>query len=140
MLYLAIVDKLNRAGFVVAPYNTPEEESSVKSVPGPARHVGEAGNRVRSWRGWVQCAVKNSMAKIKKCPRGYWRCSCWRPGGWYWCRAGSGDRRCGWGRGWRCGCHTAGKATGMKKRKYGQITKNGHFGRFFHILTVFSVK
>jgi hypothetical protein len=38
------------------------------------------------------------------------------------------------------GAYTAGKATGMKKRKYGQITKNGHFGRFFHILTVFSVK
>ena len=37
MLDLAIVDKLNRAGFVVAPYNTPEEESSVKSVSGPAR-------------------------------------------------------------------------------------------------------
>ena len=104
VLDFAIVDEFNRAGFVVAPYSTPEEESSVKRVSGPARHVGEAGNRVRSWRGWVQCAVKNSMAKIKKCPRGYWRCSCWRPGGWYWCRAGSGDRRCGWGRGWRCGC------------------------------------
>ena len=25
MLYLAMVDKLNRAGFVMAPYNTPEE-------------------------------------------------------------------------------------------------------------------
>ena len=52
MLNLAIVDKLNRAGFVVAPYNTPEEESSVKSVSGPARHharmharhVGEASH------------------------------------------------------------------------------------------------
>ena len=48
MLNLAIVDKLNRAGFVVAPYNTPEEESSVKSVPGPARHVGEADNSTLS--------------------------------------------------------------------------------------------
>ena len=47
MLDLAIVDKLNRAGFVVAPYNTPEEESSVESVPGPARHVGEAPLLVR---------------------------------------------------------------------------------------------
>ena len=44
MLDLAIVDKLNRAGFVVAPYNTPEEVPSVKSVSGPARHVGEAGS------------------------------------------------------------------------------------------------
>ena len=51
MLYLAIVDKLNRAGFVVAPYNTPEEVPSVKSVSGPARHVGEADNRVRDSRG-----------------------------------------------------------------------------------------
>ena len=33
MLDLAIVQKLNRAGFVVAPYNTPEEESSVKTLP-----------------------------------------------------------------------------------------------------------
>ena len=48
MLDLAIVGKLNRASFVVAPYSTPEEESSVKRVSGPARHVGEAGNRVRS--------------------------------------------------------------------------------------------
>ena len=42
MLNLAIVDKLNRAGFVVAPYNTPEEESSVKSVvwAGSARWRG----------------------------------------------------------------------------------------------------
>ena len=47
MLNLAMVDKLNRAGFVVAPHNTPEGESSVKSVSGPARHVGEANNRVR---------------------------------------------------------------------------------------------
>ena len=45
MLDLAIVDKLNRAGFVVAPYNTPEEVPSVKSVSGPARHVGEADKR-----------------------------------------------------------------------------------------------
>ena len=45
MLDLAIVDKLNRAGFVMAPYNTPEEVPSVKSVSGPARHVGEADNR-----------------------------------------------------------------------------------------------
>ena len=51
MLYLAIVDKLNRAGFVVAPYNTPEEVPSVKSVSGPARHVGEADKRVRDSRG-----------------------------------------------------------------------------------------
>ena len=43
MLDLAIVDKFNRAGFVVAPYSTPEEVPSVKSVSGPARHVGEAG-------------------------------------------------------------------------------------------------
>ena len=34
MLNLAMVDKLNRAGFVVAPYNTPEEESSVKACLG----------------------------------------------------------------------------------------------------------
>jgi hypothetical protein len=45
MLDLAIVDKLNRVGFVVALNNTPEEESIVKSVSGPARHVGEADNR-----------------------------------------------------------------------------------------------
>ena len=51
MLNLAIVDKLNRAGFVGAPYNTPEEVPSVKSVSGPARHVGEADNRVRGSRG-----------------------------------------------------------------------------------------
>ena len=50
MLYLAIVDKLNRAGFVVAPYNTPEEVPSVKSVSGPARHVGEADKRVSAVR------------------------------------------------------------------------------------------
>ena len=48
MLDLAIVDKLNRAGFVVAPYNTPEEVPSVKSVSGPARHVGEADKRVET--------------------------------------------------------------------------------------------
>ena len=51
MLNLAMVDKLNRAGFVVAPYNTPEEVPSVKSVSGPARHVGEADERVRDSRG-----------------------------------------------------------------------------------------
>ena len=43
MLDIAIAEKLNRAGFVVAPHNTPEEVPSVKSVSGPARHVGEAG-------------------------------------------------------------------------------------------------
>jgi len=42
MLNLAMVEKLNRAGFVVAPYSTPEEQPSVKSVSGPAGHVGEA--------------------------------------------------------------------------------------------------
>ena len=45
VLQLAIVDKLNRAGFVVAPYNTPEEVPSVKSVSGPARHVGRGNSR-----------------------------------------------------------------------------------------------
>ena len=55
MLNLAIVDKLNRAGFVVAPYNTPEEVPSVKSVSGPARHVGEADKRVRDSRGGSPC-------------------------------------------------------------------------------------
>ena len=39
VLDFAIVDEFNRAGFVVAPYSTPEEESSVKSASGPARHV-----------------------------------------------------------------------------------------------------
>ena len=37
MLYLAIVDKLNRAGFVVAPYNTPEEGSGFSSMKERAR-------------------------------------------------------------------------------------------------------
>ena len=55
MLNLAMVDKLNRAGFVVAPYSTPEEQSSVKSVSGPARHVGEAGKCVRDSRGGSPC-------------------------------------------------------------------------------------
>ena len=55
MLDLAIVDKLNRAGFVVAPYNAPEEVPSVKSVSGPARHVGEADKRVRDSRGGSPC-------------------------------------------------------------------------------------
>ena len=55
MLYLAIVDKLNRAGFVVAPYSIPEEVLSVKSVSGPARHVGEADKRVRDSRGGSPC-------------------------------------------------------------------------------------
>ena len=50
MLDLAIVDKSNRTGFVLAPHNTPEEESSVKSVSGPTWHVGEAENRVRDSR------------------------------------------------------------------------------------------
>ena len=58
MLDLAIVDKLNRAGFVVAPYNTPEEVPSVKSVSGPARHVGEADKRVRDSRGGSPCGEK----------------------------------------------------------------------------------
>ena len=59
MLDLAIVDKLNRAGFVVAPYNTPEEVPSVKSVSGPARHVGEADKRVRDSRGGSPCHKQN---------------------------------------------------------------------------------
>ena len=50
MLDLAIVDTSNRAGFVLAPNNTHEEESSVKSVSGPTWHVGEAENRVRDSR------------------------------------------------------------------------------------------
>ena len=45
MLDLAILNKSNRAGFVVAPYSTPEEASIVRSVSGPARYVGEAGGR-----------------------------------------------------------------------------------------------
>ena len=68
MLYLAIVDKLNRAGFVVAPYNTPEEASSVKSVPGPARHVGEADNRVRDSRGGSPCG--ENRCGIGECREG----------------------------------------------------------------------
>lgn len=42
MLDLAIADKFNRAGFVLAPHSTPEGESSVKIVSGSARHVGAA--------------------------------------------------------------------------------------------------
>ena len=68
MLDLAIVDKLNRAGFVVAPYNTPEEESSVKSVSGPARHVREADNRVRDSRGGSPCG-ENRCGK-RECREG----------------------------------------------------------------------
>ena len=45
VLDFAIVDEFNRAGFVVAPYSTPEEASIVRSVSGPARYVGEAGGR-----------------------------------------------------------------------------------------------
>ena len=40
MLDLAIVDKLNRAGFVVAPYSTPEEVPSVKRVSGRVASLG----------------------------------------------------------------------------------------------------
>ena len=58
MLDLAIADKLNRAGFVVAPYSTPGEVPSVKSVSGPARHVGEADKRVRDSRAEEALAEK----------------------------------------------------------------------------------
>ena len=37
VLDFAIVDEFNWAGFVVAPYSTPEEVPSVKSVSGPKR-------------------------------------------------------------------------------------------------------
>ena len=66
MLHLAMVDKLNRAGFVVAPYNTPEEVPSVKSVSGPARHVGEADKRVRDSRGGSPCG--ENRCGIGECP------------------------------------------------------------------------
>ena len=68
MLNLAIVDKLNRAGFVVAPYNTPEEVPSVKSVSGPARHVGEADKRVRDSRGGSLCG--ENWCGIGECREG----------------------------------------------------------------------
>ena len=68
MLNLAIVDKLNRAGFVVAPYNTPEEAPSVKSVSGPARHVGEADKRVRDSRGGSPCG--ENRCGIGECREG----------------------------------------------------------------------
>ena len=68
MLYLAIVDKLNRAGFVVAPYSTPEEVPSVKSVSGPARHVGEADKRVRDSRGGSPCG--ENRCGIGECREG----------------------------------------------------------------------
>ena len=68
MLYLAIVDKLNRAGFVVAPYNTPEEVPSVKSVSGPARHVGEADKRVRDSRGGSPCGENRCGPLCALCP------------------------------------------------------------------------
>ena len=68
MLYLAIVDKLNRAGFVVAPYNTPEEVPSAKSVSGPARHVGEADKRVRDSRGGSPCG--ENRCGIGECREG----------------------------------------------------------------------
>ena len=68
MLYLAIVDKLNRAGFVVAPYNTAEEAPSVKSVSGPARHVGEADKRVRDSRGGSPCG--ENRCGIGECREG----------------------------------------------------------------------
>ena len=68
MLNLAIVDKLNRAGFVVAPYNTPEEVPSVKSVSGPARHVGEADKRVRDSRGGSPCG--ENRCGIGECREG----------------------------------------------------------------------
>ena len=55
VLDFAIVDEFNRAGFVVAPYSTPEEESSVKSASGPARQVGEADKRARDSRGGSPC-------------------------------------------------------------------------------------
>ena len=68
MLDLAIVDKLNRAGFVVASYNTPEEVPSVKSVSGPARHVGEADKRVRDSRGGSPCG--ENRCGIGECREG----------------------------------------------------------------------
>ena len=68
MLDLAIVDKLNRAGFVVALNNIPEEESIVKSVSGPARHVGEADNRVRGSRGGSSCG--ENRCGIGECREG----------------------------------------------------------------------
>ena len=68
MLNLAIVDKLNRAGFVVAPYSTPEEVPSVKSVSGPARHVGEADKRVRDSRGGSPCG--ENRCGIGECREG----------------------------------------------------------------------
>ena len=68
MLDLAIVDKLNRAGFVVAPYNTPEEVPSVKSVSGPARHVGEADKRVLDSRGGSPCG--ENRCGIGECREG----------------------------------------------------------------------
>ena len=68
MLDLASVDKLNRAGFVVAPYNTPEEVPSVKSVSGPARHVGEADKRVRDSRGGSPCG--ENRCGIGECREG----------------------------------------------------------------------
>ena len=68
MLNLAMVDKLNRAGFVVAPYSTPEEVPSVKSVSGPARHVGEADKRVRDSRGGSPCG--ENRCGIGECREG----------------------------------------------------------------------
>ena len=68
VLDLAILDKLNRAGFVVAPYNTPEEVPSVKSVSGPARHVGEADKRVRDSRGGSPCG--ENRCGIGECREG----------------------------------------------------------------------
>ena len=47
MLDLAIVDKLNRAGFVVAPYNTPVE---VPNMPRNARFDCAAKSIVRRTR------------------------------------------------------------------------------------------
>ena len=58
----------SRPGFVVAPYNTPEEVPSVKSVSGPARHVGEADKRVRDSRGGSPCG--ENRCGIGECREG----------------------------------------------------------------------
>ena len=57
MLDLAIVDKLNRAGFVVAPYNTPEEVRRCSTRPDLAEllpfdeDAGSSSNMVSSQPG-----------------------------------------------------------------------------------------
>ena len=45
-----------------------EEEPSVKSVSGPARHVGEADNRVRDSRGGSPCG--ENRCGIGECREG----------------------------------------------------------------------